>query len=85
MTIMMVAFVFLQGTIGASGSNDNYVLNTDNYGHLGGLITGVFAGVLILKPISANNYEKKAKMIFGGCLALFFVLTFVLFYTATSV
>lgn len=45
----------------------------------------MLAGVTIPKPISMGGYEKNAKIFCGFLLGLFFILSFVLFYTATDI
>ena len=54
----------------------------DNYGHLGGLIVGMFIGMVLVKPVGGNpnKYEKQVENL-GKCLwGGFFVIGFVLFY-----
>ncbi|KAL4512592.1 hypothetical protein ABPG72_020429 [Tetrahymena utriculariae] len=82
---LMVAMIFLLGASMGYGTTPGYSQNIDNYGHLGGMITGILAGVVIPKPIYSGSYEKNAKIICGSLLALYTLLTFIMFFTVTDV
>lgn len=56
----------------------------DNLGHLGGMITGFFVGMIVFKLIEPGN-EKMWRMIGGGLLGFYFILGFTLFYTVVQV
>lgn len=72
------------GTTAPSGNSSSY--QTDNYGHLGGLLTGAFSGMFILSPIGGppEQYEKNVKYVGYGLTLLYFVLGFSLFFTVVD-
>jgi len=78
--LCMVFFIIMINLVFSIGPSDKQSA-VDNYGHLGGLITGIFAGmVLVQAQGAATLYEKRVKII-GQCLTVFFfVLCFCLFY-----
>eukprot|EP01017_Pseudomicrothorax_dubius_P030292 TRINITY_DN3766_c0_g1_i1.p1 TRINITY_DN3766_c0_g1~~TRINITY_DN3766_c0_g1_i1.p1 ORF type:complete len:302 (+),score=88.24 TRINITY_DN3766_c0_g1_i1:74-979(+) len=56
----------------------------DNWGHLGGLLVGIFLGLFVVKSIRLQQYEKKVKTIGMVFTAIFFFGGFALFYTVIS-
>lgn len=86
LAVVMVIMVFLLSSSGfGTSSVAGYESNIDNYGHIGGFITGVLAGVVIPKSINKGPYETKAKYFCGFLLTLFFILAFTLFFTVTDI
>ena len=79
--IVIIMFNLMFGTASsAQGSSQSYI---DNYGHLGGLIAGTFAGMALIDAIN-NRYaewEQKirkigyigASLFLGGCTLSFFL------------
>jgi len=47
MVTIWVMFIFLF----SFSPTDNTFYNSDNYGHLGGFLTGIFCGLAIPKPL----------------------------------
>ena len=81
MIVFVVLFnvlFLLQGA--ASGQTENQV---DNYGHLGGLITGTFAGMIMITPMGGppGPYEKKVRIVGIVLTSIFFATFIALFYT----
>jgi len=78
--LCMVFFIIIINLVFSVGPSSKESA-VDNYGHLGGLLTGTFAGMFLVKPQGgATLYEKRVKII-GQCLTVFFfVLCFCLFY-----
>ena len=81
----MIAFVVLFNVVfvlqgSANGQSQSLV---DNYGHLGGLITGAFAGMIMVTPMGgpAGPYEKKVKVAGIVLTSIFFATFFALFFT----
>ncbi len=76
----MVFFIIMINLVFSSGGSEKLTA-IDNYGHLGGLLTGTFAGMFFIVPQgAATKYEKRVKII-GYCLtAFFFILCSVLYY-----
>lgn len=76
----MVFFIILINLVFSVGPSDG-TSAVDNFGHLGGLLTGTFAGMFFIIPQGAATlYEKRVKII-GYCLtAFFFILCSVLYY-----
>ncbi|EGR29302.1 rhomboid family protein, putative, partial [Ichthyophthirius multifiliis] len=62
MAILIVSMVFLlsSGNSGIMGGEKEQ--NIDNYGHFGGFITGILAGVAFPKSLEYGSYEKQAKI-----------------------
>jgi len=67
--------------------------NVDNYGHIGGLLTGFFLGIILLDPLLINKEGKSSeietllsnhttyRIVSLIALIAFFIIGFVLFYT----
>ncbi|EGR29263.1 rhomboid family protein, putative [Ichthyophthirius multifiliis] len=77
-TTIIIIWVFLLSSGFSTKSG------VDNFGHLGGFITGLLAGICIPKPFQQTDYEMKAKFISGGLLAFFLGLMLILFYTVVK-
>lgn len=79
--LCMVFFIILMNlTFGMGNSKKQSTI--DHFGHLGGLLTGTFVAMVLIKPQGGAPllYEKRVKLI-GYCLSgFFFVLCFSLFY-----
>lgn len=58
--------------------------NVDNYGHIGGIIVGLSMSFFILNPISKSPYETKIKYAGIVVFTLYFLIGFIVFYTATN-
>ena len=76
MALLMIMFDLLFAT----SITGNQV---DNFGHLGGLITGIFGGMWLVRPINGRvgSYEKKASRVGWIVVLIYFVLGFTLFFT----
>lgn len=83
--IIIMNLMFSVGGIDSSGPNVGSAsfYQTDNYGHLGGLLTGAFVGMFILTPIGGppEKYEKNVKYFGYGITAFYFILGMSLFFT----
>jgi len=85
--LCMISFIILINlAFGLGGSTDQKESRIDNVGHLGGLLTGVFAGMFLINPLGGapGLYEKRAK-ITGVCMTcFFFILCLALAFTVKN-
>jgi len=64
--------------------------SVDFYGHIGGWLTGLFLGMVVMIRLRgqmaemAGAYEKKVKYVGLGLFAFFFVLCFTLLFTVRN-
>ena len=90
--IMMIWIGFMQILFGFSTGGKS---NTDNWGHLGGFVTGYFASLPIIKILETDvgrhriqnqgcPYEKIMKYFGLGVTVLWFLLGYILFYTVST-
>lgn len=77
---IMFMMIFCLGSRNAAGKNDNL---TDNWGHLGGFITGAVSGLWLIKPLFQNKYEHVCKMVGIGLTLAYFIINIILFYQVT--
>ena len=71
---MMIMFVYL---ISLAPQDPNSTI--DNFGHFGGLITGILAGLCIPAPVESNRYERNCRILGIIILSMFFLLCILLF------
>lgn len=73
LTLFAAMFMF----ISLPGSS---VQSVDQYGHIGGFISGLLLSLVLPTPILYQSYEKSAKITGAILLALFIALCLVYFY-----
>jgi len=80
MVCFVTLIIVLNILIGTSSDGISYV---DNYGHFGGLITGITISMFTVKAMNGRyqSYEKKVEWVGRIATAIYFVLCFTLFYT----
>jgi membrane associated rhomboid family serine protease len=71
-------FIFLFFTFSFIPSEEGSAI--DNFGHLGGLISGIFLGLCIPKPRIKGEYERNCRIVGIVLISSFALLTFSLFY-----
>jgi membrane associated rhomboid family serine protease len=76
--MLNILFSFLVGTLP----------NIDNFAHVGGFVSGLFAGILFMPKIYFGKWDKRRKLIFMAlsvpALVVFVVLTLKSFYDGAN-
>lgn len=79
MLILIIFMIILNLMVGVA-----YEKYIDNYGHLGGLIGGLFLGFFILTPIQSTAHERRLKIFGGFLLVLYIFIGFLVFFLARN-
>lgn len=83
--VCFVAIIVILNVLIGTGSGDG-ISYVDNYGHLGGLITGTTISMFVVKAMGGRyqDYEKKVELYGKILTAVYFLLGFILFYTVRN-
>lgn len=81
MVAMNCLLIFMLSSISMYGGSTDTI---DNYGHFGGLITGVWIGLIIPNPLEDSTYARNCRFVGLALLGTWFFLSFLLFYTTAN-
>lgn len=86
MVMMNVIMIWMFSSVGGYGAGGvdsekgSPYNNIDNYGHLGGFLTGIFVGLWLPAPIEKSSWTNGTKFVGIALTSTFFVLSFSLFF-----
>lgn len=85
MVMMNVMFIWILSGYGEQAISVNKsTISVDGLGHFGGFLCGILLGLWLPKPIEVSGWTKASKLVGMALSFMFYLLSFVLFFTVTA-